>query len=764
MLGKESVEIVKRYRDALRKRTMERGPDDVDGQEMSDSNFITTASICDRNDSARDTMNSPASRFQFAIDVPQRHQACIAPIGSFHNCCAISRAFSYMASEIIYENLASYSTKYTDTDAALNDLQVSPKRQLFTGATEDSILPALRQKLANLNFARFAPSDSLIHDKAFDGIMNGYRGFVKSDEFSQLNNFIYRFHTLLKKSFSGQASNDYKRAKLEKTTSDQRDGTLELFQKMILMHATYFASSICLGEGSTERSNRYLSTVFNTSLFSENIIQHFRQRTTVFLVPRRHGKTWFLVPLISLLVSSFEGIRIGYTAHLRKATEPVFIEIFTRLYKWFGAKQVEQVKGETITFTFRNGNKSAIVFASSQNTNGLRGQDFNFLFVDEANFIKPAALHTVMGFLNQTNCKLFFVSSTNTCHSNTSLLYNLKGKTNSLLNVVTYICDEHMPEIQKRTDVTTCSCYVLHKPVFVSMDSEVRNTADLFVKDSFMHEIAGGRAGKYDSDRTLVPVRALDQFLIYRPSTSSKPNISGLGKILTVYVDPAFTTNRSASGTGIALVTALRDSMVLMGAEHFYLDALTGEAALEIAQCVYLCIAYCCLIHAGAFREIRIAVEGNSSQDSAAAIAGNLTELLDSLRRRLGFSLTFAHSRQPGTAMAHPFYLLNKQKSRAFDLFVSLFNSGRFMASQELVSNTLVLSKDPCEYLVDQIRNITVTHGQGPDSFRTFSGKQGRVPDDMLVAAVMSTYLPLEGSPTAGYHPIAPIGRRQRPA
>ncbi|RXF43765.1 hypothetical protein EG864_14745, partial [Enterococcus faecalis] len=145
-------------------------------------------------------------------------------------------------------------------------------------------------------------------------------------------------------------------------------GTLELFQKMILMHAVYFLATVLLGDHA-ERATAYLLAAFDTPLFSEDAVRHFRQRVTVFLVPRRHGKTWFLVPLIALALATFRGIRVGYTAHIRKATEPVFEEIHARLRRWCRDARVDHVKGENITVTFPDGARSTIVFASSHNTN-----------------------------------------------------------------------------------------------------------------------------------------------------------------------------------------------------------------------------------------------------------------------------------------------------------------------------------------------------------------------------------------------------------
>lgn len=123
---------------------------------------------------------------------------------------------------------------------------------------------------------------------------------------------------------------------------------------MILMHATYFLAAVLLGDHA-EQVNTFLRLVFEIPLFSDAAVRHFRQRATVFLVPRRHGKTWFLVPLIALSLASFRGIKIGYTAHIRKATEPVFEEIDACLRGWFGSARVDHVKGKPSPSRFRTG-------------------------------------------------------------------------------------------------------------------------------------------------------------------------------------------------------------------------------------------------------------------------------------------------------------------------------------------------------------------------------------------------------------------------
>ncbi|RXF44588.1 hypothetical protein EG873_15800, partial [Enterococcus faecalis] len=87
-----------------------------------------------------------------------------------------------------------------------------------------------------------------------------------------------------------------------------------------------------------------------------------------------------------------------------------------------------------------------------------------------------------------------------------------------------------------------------------------------------------------------------------------------------------------------------------------------------------------------------------------------------------------------------PFFLLQKQKTPAFDFFVKQFNSGAVMASQELVSVTVGARADPVEYLNAQLGNLVET-ASGAGEHRVFTGKRGGCADDLAVALVMAVHL-----------------------
>lgn len=271
-----------------------------------------------------------------AISCGKRHQMTLPLLGTIHGCNDAFSPFMFASNNAVYSKLKDKTLNCKISDSL-------PTQQMCS-------------MLDRLTFEEIRGRDLTIYANSYNSTMETILAFIKSDHFKQLVEFISKFKVLLNNSF---CTTD----KHHKTS-----GHLELFQKMILMHATYFVATIFMCE-QAEKTDVFLKYAFNNIYFSKNILTHFKQRTTVFLVPRRHGKTWFLVPLITLLLGSFKGIKIGYTSHIRKATEPVFDEIERKLRSIYGVGSVDHVKGETIAFTFPDKSKSTIVFASSHNTN-----------------------------------------------------------------------------------------------------------------------------------------------------------------------------------------------------------------------------------------------------------------------------------------------------------------------------------------------------------------------------------------------------------
>ncbi len=357
------------------------------------------------------------------------------------------------------------------------------------------------------------------------------------------------------------------------------------------------------------------------------------------------------------------------------------------------------------------------------------------MFVDEANFIKKEALPAILGFMLQKDAKIIFISSVNSADQATSFLYKLKDAQERLLNVVSYVCQEHRQDFDMQDSMVSCPCFRLHIPSYITMDSNIRATTNLFLDGAFSTELMGDTSSlSQGSLSRTVRDDAINQLELCRVDTLN-PRVAGrLASSLYVYVDPAYTNNTSASGTGIAAVTHDRadpNRVIVLGLEHFFLKDLTGDAALQIATCVVALVSSIVTLHPH-LEEVKVAVEGNSSQDSAVAIASIIGESCP-------LPCAFVHTKDKTSSLQWPMYLLTNEKSKAFERLIYAVNTASLSASQVTVSNTIQLSFDPVLYLISQIRAIKPIPLR--DGTYTYTGKQRNLSDDVLVALVMAHFL-----------------------
>lgn len=358
------------------------------------------------------------------------------------------------------------------------------------------------------------------------------------------------------------------------------------------------------------------------------------------------------------------------------------------------------------------------------------------LFIDEANFIRKEALPAILGFMLQKDAKLIFISSINSSESATSFLLKLKNASERMLNIVTYVCPNHKEDFALQDGLVSCPCYRLTIPSYISIDETIKHTTNLFMDGAFETELVGGTNATLSAQYRAISETGLVQFELCRADTSNLQ--TNLDDCLYLYIDPAYSNNIDASGTGMgAVILSKRDDRVyLLGIEHYFLRDLTGAAPVQIAMCAVQLIKTIYTLHSW-IRDVRIGVEGNSSQDSAVAIATFIEEASP-------VPVTFTQYTDRG-GMARPIYILGQEKSRAFERFIYAMNSGKFMASQIITSNTIKINFDPVAYLIDQIKGLKTRPLQ--DGTVSFSAKQRHLSDDTLVAVVMANYLATENIP-----------------
>ncbi len=136
-----------------------------------------------------------------------------------------------------------------------------------------------------------------------------------------------------------------------------------------MLHSFYFLISIKSLE-ITDTMFDIFQSAFGLEEMTLEKLHIFKQKASVFLIPRRHGKTWIVVAIISLILSNLSNVQIGYVAHQKHVASAVFTEIIDTLTKSFDSKRVE-VNKETSTITFRHSGKisSTVMCATCFNKN-----------------------------------------------------------------------------------------------------------------------------------------------------------------------------------------------------------------------------------------------------------------------------------------------------------------------------------------------------------------------------------------------------------
>ncbi|AMA67390.1 DNA packaging terminase subunit 1 [Vespertilionid gammaherpesvirus 1] len=535
--------------------------------------------------------------------------------------------------------------------------------------------------------------------------------------FNELNRFIINLSSFLNGCYSTKSH------------------TIEPFQKQLILHTFYFLVSIKAPEA-TNKLFEIFKDYFGLYEMNQETLQTFKQKSSVYLIPRRHGKTWIVVAIISMLLATVENLHIGYVAHQKHVANSVFSEIINTLYRWFPTANI-YIKKENGTIMFTNEGKrpSTLMCATCFNKNSIRGQTFNLLYIDEANFIKKDSLPSILGFMLQKDAKLIFISSVNSSDQTTSFLFKLKNADEKMLNVVSYVCPEHREDFSLQDAIVSCPCYRLHIPVYITIDESIKNTTNLFLDGAFTTELMGDASSVTKTNmHRIVGESAMTQFDLCRVEITNNTAISNLDSTVYLYIDPAYTNNCEASGTGIAAVVTLRNNRercILLGIEHFFLKELTGASTMQIAGCANALIKSIMVLHPFV-TTARIAIEGNSSQDSAVAIATFLNECCP-------IPTEFYFHVDKTTNLQWPIYILGTEKTKAFELFIYAMNSNSISCSQTIISNTIKLSYDPVSYLLEQLRALKAYPLK--DGSFTYCAKQRLVSDDTLVAVVMAHFL-----------------------
>ncbi len=184
----------------------------------------------------------------------------------------------------------------------------------------------LKTALDDLNFLP-CPEEQRQSYQKLDALTELYR----DPQFVQINNFMTDFKKWLDGGFTT-------------AEGDAKPIRLEPFQKNLLIHVIFFIAVTKIPV-LANRVLQYLVHAFEIDFLSQTSVEVFKQKATVFLVPRRHGKTWFIIPIICFLLKNMIGISIGYVAHQKHVSQFVLKEVKFRCRHTFAKDYVVENKG-----------------------------------------------------------------------------------------------------------------------------------------------------------------------------------------------------------------------------------------------------------------------------------------------------------------------------------------------------------------------------------------------------------------------------------
>lgn len=210
--------------------------------------------------------------------------------------------------------------------------------------------PELSHTLDDVQFEPCPPDQ-----KEYRSKMNAFTDLYRDAEFTQIVNFLQDFERWITDGL-GDATPDKKTRVY-----------LEPFQRNLLAHVMFFLATT-KNPTMANRVTEYLTHAFNLHFLSTQSIDLFKQKATVFLVPRRHGKTWFTIPVICFLLKNIIGISIGYVAHQKHVSQYVLKEVEFRCRRLFSNRYAVENKDNVVSVDHRTA-KSTALFASCFNTN-----------------------------------------------------------------------------------------------------------------------------------------------------------------------------------------------------------------------------------------------------------------------------------------------------------------------------------------------------------------------------------------------------------
>lgn len=203
----------------------------------------------------------------------------------------------------------------------------------------------------SLRHIKFSKSDNA-HLKLYTSYIEAHNKIHNEPFFLQMRDFIEDFKNWIAK-------------KTDPIDSSKDRIYLEPFQKNILLHVVFFLAVMKLPL-LTNHIIPYIKQILDIDFIGDAQVDQLKQKVSIFLVPRRHGKTWFIIPIISFLLKNIVGLNVGYVAHQKHVSQFVLKNVEFRCRRLLPDKVESK---DNVISVQHDKERSTALFASCYNTN-----------------------------------------------------------------------------------------------------------------------------------------------------------------------------------------------------------------------------------------------------------------------------------------------------------------------------------------------------------------------------------------------------------
>lgn len=270
----------------------------------------------------------------------------------------------------------------------------------------------------------------------------------------------------------------------------------------------------------------------------EKVVRRLSEEHSIYIVPRQSGKSSFTKPILGLLLNMTPGAnaRVAYICLSKKHTTTVYESLVNTICEFsriFNDESIKTYREKEQCFLNENGQYSDTeVFYKSEfsrtaieyrikvtyskwklyrettsygsyvdkeirvegqtttsfrciiynQSDAVRGCDFNLVFVDEANFLKPEFFHEFLPIVSKVGCKTIYLSSDKTFdRTKDTIDVGLKRVPGKIVNAIGFCCIEHCVAIcDSSTGESACPCKMASQSVNNKMDVKSRALIDSF--------------------------------------------------------------------------------------------------------------------------------------------------------------------------------------------------------------------------------------------------------------------------------------------